>query len=323
LQLSTPELALSSTQKMFYALDLKQEHFHPSLNDSVNLVHLSTRQLPSDNSLRMMLSTYDLNAKMIRDTMEDKGKKIVTFSHILKYNKFPLNQIIKDILSLGQLAMNKPIEIEFAVNLNKNENGNYTFSLLQIRPIVESSDNLIVEVKKEQIKQEDTIIFSNSSLGNGLYSGIQDIVYVRPEVFNAANNRKLPPIIEKLNSQFVTENKHYILIGPGRWGSSDHWLGIPVIWPHISQSRIIVESGLSNYRIDPSQGTHFFQNLTSFHVGYLTVNPYIKQGFYNYGYLNSLPSTYEDEFIRVVHFDQELEIRLDGKHGKAVIYKPK
>lgn len=320
LQLSTPELALSSTQKQFYALDLNQEHFHPSTNEGMNLVHLSTRQLPKHQTMRMMLSTYDLHAKMLRDTYEDKGKKIVTFAHILKYNKMPLTQIIKDILDLGQINMNKPIEIEFAVNLNKNEQGDVTFNLLQIRPIVESSDSQVIEF--EEVVQEDTIIYSDSSMGNGIYTGIRDVVYVKPENFQSANNLKLPPIIEKINDMYVKEDKNYVLVGPGRWGSSDHWLGIPVIWPQISQSKIIVESGLHNYRIDPSQGTHFFQNLTSFSVGYLTINPYIKQGFYDYEFLNNREAFYEDEYIRVVRFDEDLVIKLDGKSSRAVIYKP-
>jgi hypothetical protein len=320
LQLSTPDLAMSSTQKQFYALDLKQDQFYPSVNDSVNLIHLSTRQLPDHPSLRMMLSTYDLHAKMIRDNMDDKGKKLVTFAHILKYNKFPLNEIIKDILALGQQAMNKPVEIEFAVNLNKDSNGDYTFNLLQIRPIVESSEAQIVDVG--EVVKENAIIYSDSSLGNGIYKGIHDVVYVKPDTFKAANNLKLPPIISKINEEFIKIDKNYILVGPGRWGSSDHWLGIPVIWPNISQSRIIIESGLSNYRIDPSQGTHFFQNLTSFQVGYLTVNPHIKQGVYDYEFLNAQPATYEDDYIRMVHFEDELCIKLDGKMGKAVIYKP-
>ena len=257
----------------------------------------------------------------MRDSWVENSKKIVTFSHIIKYNKLPLSAIISDILKLGQKAMNKPVEIEFAVDLVKNTDNEFTFNLLQIRPIVESSFKQKVEVTGVDIK--DTIIYSDSSLGNGIYNEIQDILYVKPATFEAKNNMKLPALIEQINKKFVEEDKNYILIGPGRWGSSDHWLGIPVMWPQISQSRIIIESGLSNYRIDPSQGTHFFQNLTSFSVGYLTVNPHIEQGYTNYDYLDSLPATYEDEYLRMVHFDKELDIRLDGRNTNAVVFKPK
>ncbi|RLD42904.1 MAG: phosphoenolpyruvate synthase [Bacteroidetes bacterium] len=320
LQLSTPELALTTTQKKFYALNLNQQEFVPSVSETVNLKHLTTRNLPNHPSMRMMLSSYDLHDKRIRDSWVENSKKIVTFSHILKYNKFPLSEIVSDVLALGQKAMNKPVEIEFAVNLNKDASGDYTFNLLQIRPIVESTMSQKVDV--ENVDIDNTIIYSDSSLGNGIYTDIKDILYVKPQSFESKNNLLLPELIEKINDQFMKEDKNYILIGPGRWGSSDRWLGIPVNWPQISQSRIIVESGLSNYRIDPSQGTHFFQNLTSFGVGYLTVNPHIKQGYTNYDYLDSLPASYEDEYLRMVHFDEELDIRLDGKNTNAVVYIP-
>jgi len=320
LQLSTPSLALSSTQKHYFALDLKQDEFKPSINDGVNIIKMSIRDLPKHPSMRMMLSTYDFHSKMVRDSIDETGKKIITFSHILKYNKFPINQIITDILKIGQEAMGNPVEIEFAVNLNKNDQDEYTFNLLQIRPIVETQDIKLVDI--EEIKEENVIIYSDSSLGNGVYKDITDVVYIKPETFEAANNLKIPNLLEKLNDKYKEQQKNYILIGPGRWGSSDHWLGIPVIWPQISQSKIIIESGLSNYRIDPSQGTHFFQNLTSFNVGYLTVNPYIKQGILNYDFLNSQEAIYEDEFIRAVQFEDELSIKLDGRNSRAVVYKP-
>lgn len=320
LQLSTPELALNSTQKHFYALKMDQDEFHPSVNDSMNLVYKSIRYLPNHPSMRMMLSSFDLHSKMIRDAWDEKAKKVVTFNHILKYKQFPLANIITDILNLGQINMNKPIEIEFAVDLNKNEEGEFTFNLLQIRPIVSSSESQIVDIGA--VDKDQVIIYSDSALGNGVYKGLKDIVYVKPDTFNAANNGKLPAIIEKINEGFAKRKENYILVGPGRWGSSDPWLGIPVRWPQISQSRIIVESGLSNYRIDPSQGTHFFQNLTSFRVGYITVNPFINQGNYDYKYLDALPATYEDEFLRVVHFDKDLVVKLDGKNSLAVINRP-
>ncbi len=320
LQLSTPQMALTSTQKKFYALDLNQNLYKPSTEETVNLKHLTTRNLPDHPTMKMMLSSYDLHDRRMRDSWVENSKKIVTFSHIIKYNKLPLSEIISDILTLGQKAMNKPVEIEFAVDLVKNDSHEFTFNLLQIRPIVESSFKQKVEVTGVDIN--DTIIYSDSSLGNGIYNEIQDILYVKPATFEAKNNMKLPFLIEQINKKFVEEDKNYILIGPGRWGSSDHWLGIPVMWPQISQSRLIVESGLSNYRIDPSQGTHFFQNLTSFSVGYLTVNPHIEQGYTNYDYLDSLPATYEDEYLRMVHFDKELDIRLDGRNTNAVVFKP-
>jgi CheY-like chemotaxis protein len=319
LQLSTPELALASTQKHFFALKMDTDSFKPSINDDINLVKLSIRKVPEDRSFRMLLSTYDFHSDMIRDGWIDGGKKIVSFSHVLKYNKFPLAEIIAEVLEMGQAAMNNPVEIEFAVNLKKDSSGEMMFNLLQIRPIVETSKSQTVDIEEKDADQ--ALIVSNSALGNGVIMGMRDIVYMKTANFDASNNPKLPAIIEKINAGFAERKENYILIGPGRWGSHDSWLGIPVIWPQISEARLIVESGLENYRIDPSQGTHFFQNLTSFHVGYFTINPFINDGSYNVDVLDSMEAIYEDEYIRHVRFDEELVVKIDGRKSRGVILK--
>jgi hypothetical protein len=175
---------------------------------------------------------------------------------------------------------------------------------------------------------EETILYSQSALGNGEFTGIRDLVYLKPENFSAASSKEIAAKMEELNRTFkepdpdTGRNRGYVLVGPGRWGSSDPWLGIPVKWSQISEARIIVESGLENYRIDPSQGTHFFQNLTSFRVGYMTINPFIQDGAYDPGYLDSLPAEYEDEFIRHVRFPDDLVIRIDGKTNRGAVMKP-
>ena len=317
LQLSTPELALSSTQKHFYALKMDLDSFKPSVEDDINLEKLSIRYIPDDRSFRMILSTYDFHSEMLRDGWVDGGKKIVSFSHVLKYNKFPLSEIIAEVLEMGQQAMNNPVEIEFAVNLKKNASNEMTFNLLQIRPIVETSGSQVVDISEDDT--DNAIIMSNSALGNGVITGLRDVVYIKTQNFDAANNPQLPALIEKINNEFVKRNENYILIGPGRWGSHDPWLGIPVIWPQISEARLIVESGLENYRIDPSQGTHFFQNLTSFHVGYFTINPFINDGLYRVDVLDSMEAVYEDDFIRHVRFDDALIVKIDGRNSKGVI----
>ena len=216
--------------------------------------------------------------------------------------------------------MGKPVEIEFAVNLDLPKGEQKVFSLLQIRPIV--GKNETVNLKLEDIRNEDTILISTSALGNGIIKGISDFVYVKPDSFNAAKSPDIAKHLEVLNDKFRAENRFYVLVGPGRWGSSDPWLGIPVRWPQISASRVIVESGLAHYRIDPSQGTHFFQNLTSFRVGYFTINPYIRQGYYDVDFLNTFPALYEDEYIRHIRFDKSFRIEIDGKRNIGVVYKP-
>ena len=320
LQLSTPQMALSSTQKQFYALDLIPEDYKVSVNEEVNLLKLKIKDAENDNSLKDVTSTFDYENDIIRDGTGYKGKKIITFSNILRYNTFPLSEILDALLEIGQKEMNNPIEIEFAVNLNTPSNAPKIFNFLQIRPIVDDKEAININI--ESISNEETIISSNSALGNGTINDIHDFIYVKPEAFKAAESKNIVLEIEKLNSQFVKDNKSYVLVGPGRWGSSDPWLGIPVKWSQISQARVIVEAGLENYRIDPSQGTHFFQNLTSFKVGYFTINPFINDGFYDLDFLKNQEADYESKFIRHIIFKNQITIKIDGKHNTGVILKP-
>jgi hypothetical protein len=257
---------------------------------------------------------------VLRDGIIQNGKRIITFAGILQHKTFPLADILSTLLEVGQKEMNNPIEIEFAANLETPAGTPKVFNFLQIRPIVYSDETYNINL--DNIRKEQTIIFSESALGHGLFKGIMDLVYVKPESFNAAQNKNVAMVIEKINSLFVKQSLGYVLIGPGRWGSTDPWLGIPVKWQQISAARIIVESGLKNYRIDPSQGTHFFQNLTSFRVGYFTINPFINEGYYDVDFLNGMKIVYEDEFIRHIRFDKPLEIMIDGKRHKGAIMKP-
>ncbi len=216
--------------------------------------------------------------------------------------------------------MNNPVEIEFAVDFDEKENGRGTFNLLQIRPIVVNEQSINSRIDK--INTEDVIIYSDKALGNGIYNNIQDIVYVKPEAFKPGESLSIAGELENMNADFVRQQKQYVLIGPGRWGSSDPWLGIPIKWAHISAARVIVESGLENFRVDPSQGTHFFHNLTTFGVGYLTINPHIKEGIYDLNYLNSREAVTETKYLRHIRFNNPLKIEIDGKSNRAVVYKP-
>jgi CheY-like chemotaxis protein len=320
LQLSSPEAALRDSQKEFCALDLNINSFIPSTDDGVNILRIDIKDLENEAALKYIASTYDRNNNVLRDGISLSGKRVITFSNILQHKTFPLAEILSTLLEIGQQQMNNPVEIEFAANLETPAGTPKIFNFLQIRPIVHSEE--AHNINLDHIKTEETIIYSEAALGNGLFKGIYDLVYVKPESFNAANNKSVAIEIEKINNQFVKRGKGYVLIGPGRWGSTDPWLGIPVKWPQISAARIIIESGLKNYRIDPSQGTHFFQNLTSFRVGYFTINPYIREGYYDVDFLNKLNAIYEDGFIRHVRFDIPLEIMIDGKQHRGVILKP-
>jgi hypothetical protein len=320
LQLSTPEMALSETQKSFFALDLHPESFSPDTDETINLLKLKIKDAEEDSVLRLVASTFDYESHQLMDGIMATGKRIITFSPLLFHDTFPLAEILQQILEIGQREMNKPVEIEFAVNLDMPKGHPKVFSLLQIRPIAGRDES--INLKPEEVKNDDTLLISNTALGNGIIKGIHDFVYVKPDGFDASKSMEIALRLDKLNERFLNEKKNYVLVGPGRWGSSDPWLGIPVKWPQISAARVIVESGLDHYRIDPSQGTHFFQNLTSFRVGYFTINPFIHDGFYNLEFLNSQPAYHEDEYIRHVRFDTPIRIELDGKKNFGVVYKP-
>ena len=216
--------------------------------------------------------------------------------------------------------MGRRIEIEFAVNVDRTDPHKATFYLLQIRPIVDNKE--VMEEDLTVVPKEETILSSGNVLGNGIVNDVQDIIYVKSRTFNASNNQLVAYDIEKMNRQFTGTDQGYILVGPGRWGSSDTWLGIPVKWPHICNARVIVECGLENYRIDPSQGTHFFQNLTSFGVGYFTINPFKGDGWFDEEYLDLLPAVEETEYLRHVRLEAPAIIKMDGKRSLGVVLKP-
>ncbi len=320
LQLSSTEMALRETQKYFYALDLNKDSFHASVDDGVNILKLPIKEAEKDNSIKMIASTYDFQSNILRNGIQHEGKKLITFSNILNYNTFPLAEILKDVLEIAQREMNKPVEIEFAVNLDVQTDQPFIFNLLQIRPIVDNDQTIKEDLN--EVTKDEALIICDSALGNGIVDNIYDIVYIKPDSFDPAKSQAMVDDIGKLNDLFLKEERQYVLVGPGRWGSSDPWLGIPVKWPQISAARLIVESGLAHYRIDPSQGTHFFQNLTSFRVGYFTINPFISDGFYDLAFLSGKDAYYEDEFIRHVRFKSPLIIKIDGKKNKGIVLKP-
>ena len=327
LQMSTMDFALRETQTRYYALDLKNLAEQFSVDDSFNLLRLNLKDADADGSLKFIVSTYDPYDQIIRDGYYPGGRKILSIVNVLQHDVFPLADTLDQILHVGQEEMGRPIEIEFAVNIDpmKTEQSRggsptATFYLLQIRPIVDNKE--VMEEDLTLVEQKDTILSSTSVLGHGIVTDVQDIIYVKTGAFNSANNQLIAYDIEKMNRGFTAEEKNYVLVGPGRWGSSDSWLGIPVKWPHISNARVIVECGLENYRVDPSQGTHFFQNLTSFGVGYFTINPFKGDGWFDEEYLNSLPAVEETEYLRHVHFDKPIVIKMDGKKSLGVVLKP-
>lgn len=310
LQMSDTEMALRETQTRFYALDLKNMGENFSVDDAFNLLKLSVREADKDGALQHLASTYNPTDQVIYPGVYPDGRKIISFVGVLEHDVVPLPHLLREVLRLGQEAMRRPVEIEFAVEIEAASRS-CVFYLLQIRPMVDVKSD--VHINLSEIRPETILLQSNNALGHGQMDGITDVVYVKTEGYNAGNNPLIAEEISRINAKFLDRGEHYVLVGPGRWGSSDSWLGIPVKWPNISAARIIVEAGLTNYRVDPSQGTHFFQNLTSFGVGYFTINDFNGDGVYNRAALDALPAVEETAHVRHVRFPQALAIKVDGK----------
>ena len=310
LQMSDTEMALRETQTRFYALDLKNMGENFSVDDAFNLLKLSVREADKDGALQYLASTYNPTDQVIYPGVYPEGRKIISFVGVLEHDVVPLPHLLREVLRLGQEAMRRPVEIEFAVEIDATTRS-CVFYLLQIRPVVDVKSD--VHIYLSEIRPETILLQSNNALGHGQMDDITDVVYVKTDGYNAGNNPLIAEEISRINAKFLDRGEHYVLVGPGRWGSSDSWLGIPVKWPNISAARIIVEAGLTNYRVDPSQGTHFFQNLTSFGVGYFTINDFNGDGVYNRAVLDALPAVEETAHVRHVRFPHALSIKVDGK----------
>ena len=310
LQMSDTEMALRETQTRFYALDLKNMGENFSVDDAFNLLKLSVREADKDGALQYLASTYNPTDQVIYPGVYPDGRKIISFVGVLEHDVVPLPHLLREVLRLGQEAMRRPVEIEFAVEIDATTRS-CVFYLLQIRPMVDVKSD--VHINLSEIRPETILLQSNNALGHGQMDDITDVVYVKTDGYNAGNNPLIAEEISRINAKFLDRGEHYVLVGPGRWGSSDSWLGIPVKWPNISAARIIVEAGLTNYRVDPSQGTHFFQNLTSFGVGYFTINDFNGDGVYNRAILDALPAVEETAHVRHVRFPHALSIKVDGK----------
>ena len=316
LQTSEMETALSETQTRFYALDMAHVGDDFKVDDGFNIKKVRVKQAAEDGALTYLASTYDPTDNVIRDGIYEGGRKVISFCGVLQHDVFPLPELLQMSQKLGAEEMRRPVEIEFACNLNDDRTGE--FYLLQIRPIVDAKQ--VLDEDLQQIPDSDCLLRSNNSLGHGISEDVVDVVYVKTDDdFTAVNNPAIACEIEEINRKFLQEDKNYVLIGPGRWGSSDYWLGIPVKWPHISAARVIVEVGLKNYRVDPSQGTHFFQNLTSFGVGYFTINTYTGDGVFQKEVLDQMPAVEETQYVRHVRFEKPLKIMMDGKKQSGVV----
>ena len=320
LQTSETEMALRDTQTQFYALDMKHVGDDFKVDDGFNILKLRVKDAVEDQSLNYIASTFDPYDQVINDGVYETGRKLITFAGVLQHDVVPLPELMQMSMKCGSEAMRRPVEIEFACNIHADKTCD--FYLLQIRPIVDAKEMLDEDVRA--IPDADCLLRSHNSLGHGISEDVTDVVYVKyDDKFSAMNNFYVADDIERINRKFLADGKNYVLIGPGRWGSSDHYLGVPVKWPHISAARVIVEVALKNYNIDPSQGTHFFQNLTSFGVGYFTVDTNTEEGgFVNKEMLDAMPAVEETQYVRHVRFDRPLRILMDGKKQEGAVLHP-
>lgn len=320
LQMSDMEIALRDTQTRFYALDTGYAGLDFKVDDGFNILNLRVKEAYKDGALNYIASTYDPDDQIIREGLYDNGRRIISFDGVLRQGVFPLPQLMQMAMKYGSHAMRRPVEIEFACNLNADRTGD--FCLLQIRPIVDTKQELVEDVAS--IPAEECLLKSTNSLGHGISEEVSDVVYVRwDDHYSAANNPQIALDIDQINRRFLAEGRQYVLIGPGRWGSSDPWLGIPVKWPAISAARVIAEIALPGYRVDPSQGTHFFQNLTSFGVGYFTIDTNRDDGgIVQKQLLDTMPAVEETSLVRHIHFPRPLRIMMDGRKQVGVVIIP-
>ena len=316
---SNIESTLKNSQKELYVLNLKKSKIDLSENEDATLEKINISDIVTDGTLKHIVSTLDLNDGMIRDGYSVEGPLIITFAGVLKYDVFPLASILKDILETGQKSMGTPVEIEFAVNLDPENKKPPVFAIIQIRPIIISQELSQIKWDENDYSNKQILIKSNKALGNGVISGVKDVIYVNPETFDSSKTLEIAKEIGMLNKN--QKEAPYLLIGPGRWGTKDRWLGIPVNWSEISNVKVMVETALEDYNIKPSQGTHFFQNIVSRGVGYINIDLNKKNSWLNWNWLNKQKADQELNFIRHIKLKKPLLIKLDGRNGRAIILK--
>ncbi len=320
-QFSSNDAYLESAQRTFYALDLtRPASLRDARSTTDNLVLLDLDAAERHETLAPVGSVYSAENDRVYDGIYRKGVKLVTMAGVLSGDYFPLPEVLRFILDVGQSGFSCHVEVEFAVNLRRNEDEPHELSFLQIRPLVFGTDT--EELDLSDIRREDAICMSPSALGHGHFGEIHDLVYVAPETFDRSVTVQIAAEVAQLNSTLKEEGRPYILIGPGRWGSADHWLGIPVTWAQISGVACIIETEMYDIKVAPSQGTHFFQNLTSFGLGYFTLSSDHPSAFLDQAWLDVQPAAQGGSFVRHIRFKDSIDILVDGRTGAGVVMKP-
>jgi len=316
-EICSPKDQFLNSQVEFYAVDMNKKDVNLMEGDMAGLAKLDIYEAEMHGNLRHCASVYDADNNIIIPGLTQHGPRIVDFANILKYNYIPLTQTIDVVLDVVKEAMGSPVEIEFAVDLTKDKQNRAAFYLLQIKPLIGSATDYNVNIDK--IPKNKILLYAEKSMGNGMIDNVEDVVYVDIDVFDKAETEKMVLEIEKLNRQFAAENKKYLLLGPGRWGTRDRWIGIPVNWSQISQAKVIVESSLEGYPLDASSGSHFFHNVVSMNVGYFSVQPEMSKSYIKWDVLKKQELVNQTKYFRHVRFKNPLTISMDGKKRMAVV----
>jgi hypothetical protein len=321
LQFFSTKETIKNAQQDFFALDIK-DHLEPKIKDvdDVLVKKYDLHKAEEDNTLYSVGSTYSPENEAVYDGISRDGMRVVTFAPVLKHNIFPLPEILDMLLEIGTWGMGTPVEIEFAVNLDVPKNKPKEFAMLQMRPLVIHRESEELNIEEEA--QDKIICQSTQVLGNGVINDIHDIVFVDINKFERSKSKEVAQEVSSINSKLLKEKRQYILVGMGRWGSLDPWLGIPVTWDQISGAITIVEGGFKDLNVTPSQGSHFFQNITSFRIGYFTVNTFTQNGFINWDWLLEQKPANETTYVKHLYFKRPLTVKISGHQNKGIILKP-
>ncbi|MCX6281839.1 MAG: pyruvate, phosphate dikinase [Bacteroidetes bacterium] len=317
LEINTPKDQYKGSQLHFYAVDLKKENVNLLEGEDAGLRMLDIDEAETHGTLKHLASVYSLENNRITPGLNQAGPRVINFADILKYNYAPLAKTVEVVLDVVKEALGTPVEIEFAVDLEKDNENRASFYLLQIKPLIGNVTDYNVDMNK--INPAEILLYADKEMGNGIIEDIHDVVFVDPDTFDKTKTMEMAEEINHINHEFFKDGKKYVLIGPGRWGTRDRWIGIPVAWPQISSAKIIVETSLEGFPLDASSGSHFFHNVTSMNVGYFCIQPEMSDSFIRFEVLKQQKNIRKTEYFSVAHFEQPLTIRMDGKQRISVI----
>jgi hypothetical protein len=317
LEINSPKDQYKGSQVHFYAVDLKKKDVNLLEGEDAGLCKLDIYDAEMHGTLKHCASVYSLENDRISAGISDPGPRVVNFADILKYNFIPMAKTIEVVLDVVKEALGSAVEIEFAIDLNKDENYKASFYLLQIKPLIGNVDDFTIDMAK--IDKNEILLYSEKEMGNGMIETIDEVVFVDPDTFDKGKTVEMAEEIDKINAEMIKAGRKYILIGPGRWGTRDRWIGVPVTWPQISHAKVIVETSLDGFPLDASSGSHFFHNVTSMNVGYFCVQPELSDSFIRYDLLKSQKNIRKTDYFSIVKFEKPLTVRMDGKKRISVV----